>query len=387
MFPLLFDGLLGPPSEGQTLRRAALAASLEAWASSDGEALNQGPLAAGLATTIAHGGGIVSEADLAAYQPVQRQPLVGRYRDWTVVTMPPPSSGGLVILQVLRVLEGWPTPGAALLEPPFVLRVVEALEHAFADRARWMGDPDFVQVPVARLLSDERVAAVRAALRGALGEGAEGSACATLPAEAYGLPLDPGQDQGTHHISVLDGRGMAVALTTTINTTFGSGVVDPGSGVLLNDEMDDFVAAPGVPNFYGLVGNERNAIAPAKRPLSSMSPTVVLDSAGQPVLVLGASGGPRIITGTLEVLLAVLEGGLSVQQAVAMPRYHHQWVPLRVRVDPDLPDSVVQALVACGHEVGGPPPAAAVQAVQRLPGGVLAGASDPRKGGQPVVVD
>jgi gamma-glutamyltranspeptidase/glutathione hydrolase len=387
LFPLLFDGQQGPPSEGTILRRTALATSLEAWAASDGEALNRGPLAEGLAAALTQAGGVLTAADLASYQPVTREPLVGHYRDWTVVTMPPPSSGGLVLLQVLGVLEGWPAAGAGLLEPPFVARVVEALAHAFADRARWMGDPDFVTVPVARLLSEERVDTVRAAVRRAVGEGAEPAACATLPTDSYGMPLDAGEDHGTHHISVLDGRGMAVALTTTINTSFGSGVVDPGSGLLLNDELDDFVAAPGVPNSYGLVGNERNAVAPGKRPLSSMSPTVVLDPAGQPVLVVGASGGPRIITGTLEVLLAVLEGGHSAQEAVALPRYHHQWLPPRVRVDDDLPQATVQALERCGHEVGGPAPAAAVQVVRRLPSGRLEGASDPRKGGVPVVVE
>jgi gamma-glutamyltranspeptidase/glutathione hydrolase len=386
LFPLLFDGQQGPPAEGQRVRRGVLAASLEAWAASGGEALNEGPIAEALAAGLAAEGGILSAADLAGYRPIERQPLVGGYRDWTIVSMPPPSSGGLVILQVLAVLEAWPSPGAELLEPPFVLRAVEALEHAFADRARWMGDPDFVQVPVERLLSSERVEAVRAGLRTALGEGSD-AGCATLPSEAYGLPLDPGEDHGTHHISVLDGDGVAVALTTTINTSFGSGVVDPGSGLLLNDELDDFVAAPGVPNYYGLVGNERNAVAPGKRPLSSMSPTVVLDAAGQPVLVVGASGGPRIISASLEVLLAVLEGGHDVQRAVALPRYHHQWLPQRVRVDAELPAETVRALERCGHEVGGPPPAAAVQAVQRLPDGRLAGASDPRKGGQPVVVE
>ena len=383
LFPLLFDGQQGPPIQGALVTRTALADTLEAWASSDGQALNEGPRAEALARNLGAAGGLIRAEDLAAYQPVTRAPLQGRYRDWRIVTMPPPSSGGLVILQVLRVLEAWPAAGAALLEPAVVQRTVEALEHAFADRARWMGDPDFVDVPVERLLSDERVQAVRQALR----DVGEPPACSTLPSEAYGLPLDPGEDHGTHHISVLDGGGMAVALTTTINTSFGSGVVDPGSGVLLNDEMDDFVAAPGVPNFFGLVGNERNGIAPGKRPLSSMSPTVVLDGAGRPVLAVGASGGPRIITGTLQVLLAVLEGGQSVQQAVALPRFHHQWMPALVRVDADFPVPTVQALEACGHKVGGPPPGSAVQVVQRLPDGRLVGASDPRKGGAPVVVD
>jgi gamma-glutamyltranspeptidase/glutathione hydrolase len=386
LFPGLFDGQSGPPQQGVRVRRGALAETLEAWASGEGEVLNEGARALGLADGLGALGGVLSAADLAGYRPVERRPLVGRYRDWTLVSMPPPSSGGVVILQVLAVLEAWPPPGGGLLDPPFVLRAVEALEHAFADRARWMGDPDFVSVPVDRLLSPERVAAVQAGVRRALGEGQD-AGCATLPSEAYGLPLDPGEDHGTHHISVIDGDGLAVALTTTINTSFGSGVVDPGSGLLLNDEMDDFVAAPGVPNHFGLVGNERNAVAPGKRPLSSMSPTVVLDAAGRPVLVVGASGGPRIISATLEVLLAVLEGGYDVQAAVALPRYHHQWLPRRVRVDPELSPETVQALEACGHQVGGPAPGAAVQAVQRLPDGRLLGASDPRKGGAPVVVE
>jgi len=380
MFPLLFDGLQRPPAQGQRVYRTALAATLEAWAVSDGEALYTGPQAQSLVRGLSHRGGIITASDLEAYAPVARVPLRGRYRDWTLLTMPPPSSGGVVILQVLRVLEAW--PGGPLAQPEALQRTVEALKHGFADRARWMGDPDFVEVPVETLLSDARIEAVRAAVR----EAGEPPSCATLASEAYGLPMDPGQDHGTHHISVLDGTGMAVALTTTINTSFGSGVVEPMTGLLLNDEMDDFVAAPGVPNFYGLVGNERNAVAPGKRPLSSMSPTVVLDSQGEPLLVVGASGGPRIITSTLEVLLAVLEGGYSVQQAVELPRFHHQWLPDRIRVDSDFPVAAVQALEGCGHSVGGPPPGSAVQVVQRLPDGSLVGASDPRKGGLPVVV-
>ncbi len=382
LFPLLFDGQQGPPEAGATVTRSALAGTLEAWASSGGQAINDGPIADELARGLQAAGGIVTAADLAAYAPASREPLVGAYRDWTVVTMPPPSSGGLVILQVARVLEAW--PAVDLSDPMAVRRLVEALEHAFADRARWMGDPDLVEVPVQRLLSDERVQAVRESIR-STGEGS--GPCSTLPSDAYGLPMDVPEDAGTHHISVLDGRGMAVALTTTINTSFGSGVVDPASGLLLNDEMDDFVAAPGVPNYYGLVGNERNAVAPGKRPLSSMSPTVVLDAAGQPVLVVGASGGPRIITATLQVMLAVLEGGHGVEQAVALPRVHHQWLPNRVRVDPELSPAVIAHLEACGHEVGGPPPAAAVQVVARGADGRLVGASDPRKGGLPVVVE
>jgi len=331
-------------------------------------------------------GGLLSASDLAGYTVREREPLVQGWRHWTLITMPPPSSGGLVMLQVLGVLEAWPALGPELYEPAGLHRSVEAFKHGFADRARWMGDPDQVEVPVQRLLSEERMAAVRAALSAA-GPGQDGASCSVLPAAEYGLPLDPGQDAGTHHISVIDGSGVAVALTTTINGTFGSGVVDAGSGLLLNDEMDDFVAAPGVPNQYGLVGNERNAVQPGRRPLSSMSPTIALDGSGQPVLVVGASGGPRIITGTVHVLRAVLEGGVEPAQAVASPRLHHQWMPDLLRTDADFPDVALAALRRCGHQLGGGPPGSAVQVAMRRPDGQLVGACDPRKGGAPAIVE
>ncbi len=391
IFPELFDGAGGPPEEGSVVTRSRLAATLSVWVETGGEALNTGPLAAQLAMGLQEQGGLLTSADLEAYRPIERVPLVGRYRGWSLVTMPPPSSGGLVILQVLKVLEAWGPLGPSLHDPAAVHRTIEALQHGFADRARWMGDPDFVDVPVERLLSDQRIEAVRSAIRTtgspSLGGDRTPGSCLTLPSESYGLAFDPGQDGGTHHISVMDAQGMAVALTTTVNTSFGSGVVAEGSGVLLNDEMDDFVAAPGVPNVYGLVGNERNGIAPGKRPLSSMSPTVVLDASGQPVMVVGASGGPRIITGTLLVVQAILEAGLDGPAAVAAPRYHHQWIPDRVRVDLDFPDATRQALSTCGHLVEGPPPGSAVQVARRLPDGRFEGAGDPRKGGEPVVVE
>lgn len=366
LFPLLFDGVDHPPREGERVRRTRLAATLERWAAGGGDFPMEGPFPA---------------SDRDAYRVVVRAPLVGTWRGLTLVTMPPPSSGGVVILQALRALEAWP-PAADPMDPADVGRAVEALQHGFADRARWMGDPDFVDVPVERLLSDEHVEAVRAAMRSV---GAP-PACRTLEPGAYGLPLDGALDGGTHHISAMDGGGVAVALTTTINTHFGSGVVDPVSGVLLNDEMDDFVVAPGVANAFGLVGNARNAVAPGKRPLSSMSPTLVLDGQGQPSLSLGASGGPRIITGTLEVTRAVLEAGLSPEAALDLPRYHHQWSPPTLFVEPQVPAATRQALQSCGHRVEERGPENAVQVVQRLPDGTFRAASDPRKGGRAVVV-
>ncbi len=390
LFPGLFDGASGPPEAGSVVTRSRLALTLEAWAATGGEALHVGPLAIAMAADLQRQGGVVTAADLEGYRPLEREPLVRDHRDKTLITMPPPSSGGLVILQVLGVLEAWAPLGPALHDPAAVHRTVEALKHGFADRARWMGDPGFVEIPVERLLSDERMEEVRSAIRttgtpGLAGDRPPGS-CMTLPTEAYGLPLDPGLDEGTHHISVMDASGMAVALTTTINTSFGSGVVAHSTGVLLNDEMDDFVAAPGVPNAYGLVGNERNAVAPGKRPLSSMSPTVVLDDQGTPRMVVGASGGPRIITGTLLVLQAVLEAGLDGPSAVAAPRYHHQWLPEHVRVDPAFPEATRRALESCGHVLQGPPPGSAVQVARRLADGSFEGAGDPRKGGVPAIV-
>ncbi len=389
IFGALFEGFDGPPAEGQQVRRPRLASALRAWVDSDGEAFHQGPLAQDLVQALRQAGGSISVQDLAEYRVRDRVPLRGSYRGHPVLAMPPPSSGGLVILQAMQVLQAWEPEGQ--LEPDALHRAVETLKHGFADRARWMGDPDVVQVPVDALLSAERVAEVRAAVDGtglpgpaAVGEAAP---CQTLESAAYGLPLDPGQDAGTHHISVLDGQGMAVALTTTINGSFGSGFVAPASGLLLNNQMDDFVAAPGTPNQYGLLGNARNAVGPGRRPLSSMSPTVVLDEQGRPLLLAGASGGPRIISATLQVLRAVLDEGISPQQAVAAPRYHHQWMPDRVLLDAGVPAAAEEALLSCGHEVLRKAPAAAVQVAARGTDGRLLGAGDPRKGGLPAFVE
>jgi len=269
---------------------------------------------------------------------------------------------------------------------------VEALKHAFADRAALMGDPDFVRVPVEQMLSPARVAQVRASF----------DATRTLPRGAYGGRYGVPGDGGTSHFNVLDSRGAAVALTTTINTSFGSRFVAGRSGVLMNNEMDDFVAKPGVPNAFGLVGRAANAITPGKRPLSSMTPLVVLE--GRPGRdervrgMVGASGGPTIITGTLQVFLN-LAHGLAAEgrlgEAVRAPRVHHQWVPERLLCDRGFPDVSVAGLRALGHEVRGWERYTAVQALwvyDEVLGGeggeerLLVGASDPTKRGRPAAV-
>jgi gamma-glutamyltranspeptidase/glutathione hydrolase len=251
--------------------------------------------------------------------------------------------------------------------------LTEAFKHAYADRAAYMGDSDFVDVPLDQLLSAARIRAIRAAI----------DPDRTRERGFYGTDVAPIEDAGTQHIAVLDAEGMAVALTTTINTSFGSKVVAPRSGVLLNNEMDDFVAQPGVPNSFGLVGREANAPAPGKKPLSSMTPTVVIGEDGLPSMALGASGGPFIISSTLQALSNIVDFGMDVAEAVSAPRVHHQWVPETLFLDHlGHPMDVQRALVERGHALKVFPFFSAVQAVERTDEGYF-GASDPRKGGAP----
>jgi gamma-glutamyltranspeptidase/glutathione hydrolase len=361
------------PEQGATVRRITLGHTLKQLGLLGTPALTQGLLAEDLAQAVQSRGGILTQADLAGYSPRERTPVVGHYRGWTVVTMPPPSSGGVVLLQVLAALESGELPpanSAALMH-----RMAEAMKHAFSDRARYMGDPDRVDIPVGRLLSEERVAQIRA----------DFDPKKTHPAAHYGTPMDAGQDGGTQHISALDEHGLAVSLTTTINTSFGSRVVAPASGILLNNEMDDFVARPGVPNHYGLVGSAANAVAPGARPLSSMSPTVLISPDGSERIVVGASGGPFIISSTLQVIINIVDFGLDPAEAVSAPRMHHQWAPDILFVDEGTsPDSIAR-LRALGHTVQIKSFYSSVQVIRGGAGGFL-GASDPRKGGWPAGV-
>ncbi|MCB9682934.1 MAG: gamma-glutamyltransferase [Alphaproteobacteria bacterium] len=360
---------------GDVLKRPALARTLRRWASTRGEDLADGKGAASIVAWADAHGGVLGLGDLSRYAVRDRAPIVVPFHGYTVVTMPPPSSGGVVLAQVLRVLEGYDLQALGWNSAAYLHLLTEAFKHAYADRAHYLGDPDFVDVPVARLLSDARVAEVRAAI----------DPTTTLPPEAYGSLVGVPDDHGTQHISVVDGRGGAVALTTTINTRFGSQLVPPDLGIILNNEMDDFSAAPGVPNAYGLVGDEANAIAGGKRPLSSMSPTIVLDDQGRVVLVVGASGGSTIISATVQVLLDVLVFDVDPADAVAATRIHHQWQPDKLFVEPTLPRDVVSALEALGHHVTVWSAPTAVQAVRVGTEGLSQAGADPRKGGAPAL--
>ncbi|HXQ20718.1 MAG TPA: gamma-glutamyltransferase [Candidatus Acidoferrales bacterium] len=361
---------------GETVRQPQLAVTLEQIATAGPEAFYRGAIATEIARAVQAAGGIVTEADLAAYRPVWRRPLQGRYRGAEVITMPPPSSGGGVLLEILGMLQRDDLRVLGHDSPTYMHLLAEAMQHAFADRAQYYGDPDFVEVPLARLLSSTNTAALRARIRASM----------TLDHDAYGSAGASGvtaaRDGGTSHLSVMDADGNAVACTTTINTGFGSKVVVGDTGVILNNEMDDFSAQASAPNVYGLIGAAANAIAPRKRPLSSMTPTIVTRG-GEPILALGGSGGPLIISATLQVLLNVLDFGLDATAAVAAPRIHDQWVPPVLAVEPGVPDLARAALARYGYSVKEVPAMAAVQVV-RQDAGIFEGAADPRKGGEAV---
>jgi gamma-glutamyltranspeptidase/glutathione hydrolase len=335
---------------GDLVRRPELARTLAALRLRGPRTLTEGPIARAIVESIRASGGVLTAADLRAYRVTPRTPLTFVHRGHHIHTMPPPSSGGVVLAEALGIL------AARAQDPVRVPRgsvdhlhvLVEAAKHGFADRARWLGDPDFVAVPIATLTAP----AYHRALAARLDDDR------VLPIESYGTPDDgPGtlpDDGGTTHLSVIDADGNAVALTSTTNLAFGAHLAAGETGVLLNNQMDDFSLAPGTANDFGLIGGARNAVAPRKRPLSSMSPTIVLAPArdgGGVKLVLGGAGGPTIISGTLQVLSGVLDFDLDAQAASSAPRVHHQWRPDRLDHEPGIAADVVAGLARRGHPI------------------------------------
>lgn len=322
------------PAAGTLLRQPDLAVTLEHLAAAGRDGFYRGPVAAALVGGVRASGGIWTLADLAEYRVIERDPIVGRYRGWRIVSAAPPSAGGVALVQMLNMLDGFELNA---LDPGARLHLLaEVMRRAYRDRARFLGDPDHVEIPVARLIHPWYAAGLARDIDPAR----------ATPSSAGQAPVPPsGAD--TTHFSILDAEGNQVAATLSINYPFGSGFVPPGTGVLLNDEMDDFSAQPGVPNAYGLVGGEANAIAPGKRMLSSMSPTF-LESPAE-LVILGTPGGSRIISMVLQVLLAATEGGTAADW-VAAPRIHHQYRPDRLQFEPAaLSAAVQQTLVARGH--------------------------------------
>jgi gamma-glutamyltranspeptidase/glutathione hydrolase len=364
-----------PHTAGEVLRQPDLARTYRAIAEEGIGWFYRGPLAERVGRWMADHGGLIAADDFAAYRARDREPVVTRYRQYTIVGFPPPSSGGVHVAQILHMLERFDLKALYRREPAAFYHVAgEAMKRAFADRAHWLGDPDFADVP--RGLVDPAYAARLA----------EGIALErATPVATHGRP--PGWERdhfggGKHttHIAAADDEGNWVAITATVNTGFGSKVIVPGTGVILNNEMDDFSAAPGVPNTFGLVGAEANAIAPGKRPLSSMSPTIVLRD-GRPILTLGAAGGPKIITQVVMAILYHLDLGLTLPEAVRAPRIHHQWRPDRLLVERSLEPAIVASLEELGHEVRRSRSVGVTQAIALTPAGRV-GVHDPRVEGK-----
>jgi len=366
--------------EGALCRRPALAETLSYLQAHGGDAFYRGPLAIAFSGYLAGHGLPWTPAELASYEVTERPALTGMYRGRIVHSMGPPSSGGIAILEMLGILEAASYTEAAPGGPDASFALAQAMRHAFADRATYGGDPDFVDVPTEALTSSELgprlwKASPRNKLAPLLQAGLAGE-------RGDSATLMRPDDGGTSHLSVIDSDGLAVALTTTVNLQFGAKLLDPSTGMVLNDEMDDFTARPGHPNAFGLVQGSNNAVAPGKRPLSSMSPTLVSDSEGRVVLALGGAGGPRIITGTLQTLLGVVDHGLSPEEAVAAPRIHHQWLPDVVLAEPELSAAGLSRLGKLGSPLKQGPHRAVVHVVAYDAGeGTWSGGADPRAGG------
>lgn len=366
------DGAAWP--EGHVLVQKDLARTYRALAEKGPAWFYDGPFAEKTQRYMEEAGGILTADDFHDYRVVAREPLVSRYRDWTIIGFPPPSSGGVHVAQMLNVLSavspGEMKPGT----PDFAHRVIETMKLAFADRAHWLGDPAFAKVPAG--LVDPAYAAE---LAGRI------DPAKAIPVPRHGEPPDWQNNhfqKHTTHFAAADAEGNWASITATVNTAFGSKVVVPDTGVLLNNEMDDFAVAPGVPNHFGLVGGEANAVAPGKRPLSSMSPTIVLDADGEPVLSIGAAGGPTIITQVLLGLLYTLDHEMAPSEAVAQPRFHHQWRPDRVRMERGAVPALAADLRARGHEIKEEKQDfGTTQIIRRLPDGTFIGAYDPRAPG------
>jgi gamma-glutamyltranspeptidase/glutathione hydrolase len=335
---------------GETFRQPELARTLERIAANPGD-FYHGRMAQELVADLKKGGSLLTLEDMAQYNVVERRPVIGDFHDFTIISAPPPSSGGIVMLSALNILEGYDLAKLGDRSPQSLHLVTEAWRRAFLDRADYLGDPDFNRIPGTELVSKKYAAAWRQSI-----DADKASPSAGLQRPAGFLPSPPTtaghyrESNDTTHYSVVDSEGNAVAVTTTLNNSFGSAVTSGTLGFLLNDEMDDFAAKQGVPNMYGLIQGPANAIAPGKRPLSAMTPTIVLQN-GKLRYVLGSPGGPRIISTVGNILLSVAEGGLNIQEAVDAPRFHHQYLPDKLFLEPGFSADTVEALKKMGYQV------------------------------------
>ncbi|MBD2200009.1 MULTISPECIES: gamma-glutamyltransferase [Calothrix] len=371
---------------GEKLVQRDLAQTLEAIAQNP-QSFYTGNIAQAIAADMAKNGGLITLADLKAYKPIWRTPVCGDFRQAKICSMPPPSSGGVHLLQILNIIGDTDLKSWGWHHPDSLHLIAEAMKIAYSDRAKYLGDPDFVKVPTTQLISPayaklrrQQINMEQATPSTEVKPGLE-----TIQNSKFKIQNPKlSESSETSHLVVVDGQHNAVSLTFTINLGFGAGVVTPGTGIVLNNEMDDFAAAPGVPNFFGLVGTEANAIAPRKTPLSSMTPTIVTEN-GHLRMVVGAPGGSTIITQVLQVILNVLVYGMDAGAAVSAPRIHHQWLPDELRVEPWGFDAVtLQQLRRRGHNIKETTPWGNANAIVVTADKTLEGAADPRGEGSPI---
>jgi gamma-glutamyltranspeptidase/glutathione hydrolase len=338
---------------GEVFKQPDLARTLKRIAANPDD-FYHGAMARELAASMQKGGGLITVDDLAHYEVKEREAVRGSYRGYEIVSAPPPSSGGTTLLEILNILEGYDLAKFGSRSAQTMHLTLEAFRRGFFDRAEFLGDPDFSKIPVAQLIDKRYGAAWRESIDPAHASASKDlsrpAVFSQLEQYAHSSPGAVAEPDHTTHYSVVDPEGNAVAVTTTLNDSFGSRVTAEGLGFLLNDEMDDFTAKPGVPNMFGLIQGPANAIGPGKRPLSAMAPTIVLKD-GKLFLVLGSPGGPRIITTVANILMGVVDYGMSIQEAVNAPRFHHQWLPDVTRVEQGFSPDIVKRLEEMGHRV------------------------------------
>ncbi len=337
---------------GEIFRQPELARTLERLAK-DPDEFYHGAMAREIAAAVQKGGGLITAKDLAAYEVKEREPIRGSYRGYDIISAPPPSSGGIALVEILNILEGFDLAKLGNRSGAEIHLEAEAFRRAFYDRAEFLGDPDYARIPVAQLIDKKYAAAWRESIdpnHASASQDLKRPSFAELERVAHLRPAAIREPQNTTHYSVVDAEGNAVAVTTTLNDAFGSRVTAGGLGFLLNDEMDDFAAKQGVPNVYGLIQGPANAIGPGKRPLSAMTPTIVLKD-GKLFLVLGSPGGPRIITIVANILIGVVDFSLDIEEAVNAPRFHHQWLPDQIVVEDRLSPDTMNVLRSKGHKL------------------------------------
>ena len=357
-----------PLAPGDRLVQPDLAATLQAIANGGPRAFYEGAVAQKLAAAVQAAGGMMTIDDLKAYRAIERTPVRGSYRGYDIVSMPPPSSGGVALIEMLNILEGYDLAHDDQAQALFLM--IEAMKRAYADRAWFLGDPDKVQIPVARLTSKSYAADWRATID---------PAHATPASEIRAGAGIKAEGRNTTHFSVVDAFGNAVSNTYTLNFSYGVGLVAAGTGVLLNNELDDFAAKADAPNAYGLLGYDANAPGPGKRPLSSMTPTIVLKD-GKPLLITGTPGGSRIISAVLQIVVDVIDRGMDIASAVSAPRLHNQWMPDQVLAEPGVPADLIAALAARGDLVTVTKFPTSANSIVVTAGGFV-GAADPRTRG------